>query len=84
MSQFIGGPSKVYKTVTPNDSVDVFDGALFEWFLVGATPGNVVVERPNDQGDITITCTADTYYPFQGKKIKSTGTVATPIIAARN
>ena len=87
MSQFIGGPTRHWETVTPHDTNAVFtknDGSddLFQSFYTVGTAGNVVITKV-DGTDDTVPVIANSYHPLMGKVIKSTGTTATPIFAAR-
>jgi len=83
MAQSLGSPAEVYKTVTPHDSNRVFTDAKFQWIYVGGTAGNVVVNPGGGQSNVTIPAAANSYHPVQGTVILSTGTTATPIIAAK-
>lgn len=81
MAAYLGGPAKVIKAVTANDSTDVFTDSLFQWVYVEGA-GDLEIELSGGQADITIAVAANTYHPIIGKKIK-TNTTATGIFAAR-
>ncbi len=87
MSQFIGGPTRHWEEVSPNNSTPVFtkdngDRELFQWFYIGGTAGNIVITKW-DGTDETVPVAANSYHPMMGTHIKLTGTTATPIFAAR-
>ena len=86
MSQFIGGPTRHWKTVTPHDTNAVFtknDGSddLFQWVYIGGTAGNLVIVKVDGVTE-TVPVAANSYHPFIGKVI-TTASTATPIFAAR-
>lgn len=83
MPKSLGGPAEIYKTVTPHDTNRVFTDSKFQWIYVGGTAGNVVVNPGAGQSNVTIPVAANSYHPIQGTHILSTGTTATPIIAAK-
>ena len=83
MAQTLGSPAEVYKTVTPHDTNRVYTDSKFQWIYVGGTAGNVVINPGNGQSNVTIPSAANSYHPVQVTHILSTGTTATPIIAAR-
>ena len=83
MAQTLGLPAEVYKTVTPHDTNRVYTDSKFQWIYVGGTAGNIVINPGNGQSNVTIPSAANSYHPVQGTHILSTGTTATPIIAAR-
>lgn len=72
--------------ITPHDSNNITDGGGKEFtargFYVGATAGNVVITT-RDGYDRTIPVLANSYHWVQFTKVKSTGTTAATIFAAK-
>ena len=71
-------PIRAGKTVTPSDTVDLPDAVRALYIGVA---GNLAIETV-DGSDLTfIAVTAGSIYPFKAKKVKSTGTTASSIVA---
>lgn len=70
-------------TVTPSDGADLPSGLCHSLHVGGA--GNLSVYMgPNSTTAVTIVATAGSYHPIKVRRVLSTGTTATGIVALYN
>lgn len=86
MSNILDTLTDIYRTapaanavaVTPNDSTDLTN---YTRGLMVNIAGDVVVDFAQSGSTITLTLAAGVVYPFHIRRVRSTGTTATGIIA---
>ena len=74
----IAGPARNAAAVTPNDSTDL---PVFARALTATTSGAVVVDMVGSGSSITLQLDAGAILPLCVKRVRSTGTTATGIVA---
>jgi hypothetical protein len=79
MASTISGPSEYAVAITPHDSTNFTNGTC-RGIYVGVA-GNVVAVDQNGNAVTFVGCLAGSVIPFQAKRVNSTNTTATSLVA---
>lgn len=74
-----GRPAKVLEDISKSDTVNFTNGVCRAIYVGGA--GNIAVVTENDVAVTLVGCLAGTIIPVQAKRVNSTNTTATNMVA---